>query len=181
MNTAMTYKFEKATLDQVDEIWTILSAAILRRKADGSNQWQDGYPNLSLVKSDIEHGFGYVVTSEGLVVAYCALIFNNEPAYADIEGTWLSNGDFLVLHRVAVAKDYLGKGLTKYILKSIEDVAIENQVFSIRADTNFDNAAMLALFEKNGYAYCGEVYFRGSPRKAFEKVLTNSRNNDVKD
>ena len=167
----MTYKFEKATMDQVDEIWKILSDAILRRKADGSNQWQDGYPNMNVVQSDIEHGLGYVVTSDGRVVAYCALIFNNEPAYADIEGAWLSEGEFLVLHRVAVAQDYLGKGLTKYILKSIEAVAMEHQVFSIRADTNFDNAAMLALFEKNGYAYCGEVYFRGSPRKAYEKVL----------
>lgn len=167
----MTYKFEKATMDQVDEIWKILSDAILRRKADGSNQWQDGYPNVNVVQSDIEHGLGYVVTSNERVVAYCALIFNNEPAYADIEGAWLSEGEFLVLHRVAVAQDYLGKGLTKYILKAIEAVAMEDQVFSIRADTNFDNAAMLALFEKNGYAYCGEVYFRGSPRKAYEKVL----------
>jgi GNAT superfamily N-acetyltransferase len=167
----MTYKFKKATMDQVDEIWKILNDAILRRKADGSNQWQDGYPNVNVVKSDIENGLGYVVTSDERVVAYCALIFNNEPAYADIEGAWLSEGEFLVLHRVAVAQDYLGKGLTKYILKSIEAVAMEHQVFSIRADTNFDNAAMLTLFEKNGYAYCGEVYFRGSPRKAFEKVL----------
>jgi len=167
----MTYKFEKATMDQVDEIWKILSDAILRRKADGSNQWQDGYPNMNVMKSDIEHGLGYVVTSDERVVAYCALIFNNEPAYADIEGAWLSDGEFLVLHRVAVAQDYLGKGLTKFILKAIETVAMEHQVFSIRADTNFDNAAMLTLFERNGYAYCGEVYFRGSPRKAFEKVL----------
>lgn len=175
----MTYRFEKATMDQIDEIWAILSDAILRRKADGSNQWQDGYPNLSVVKSDIENGFGHVVTGDGLVLAYCALIFNNEPAYADIEGQWLSDADFLVLHRVAVAKEHLGKGITKYILKSIEEIATGKQVFSIRADTNFDNAAMLALFEKNGYAYCGEVYFRGSPRKAFEKLLNGNRNKNL--
>lgn len=172
----MTYKFEKARMDQVDDIWAILSDAIARRRADGSNQWQDGYPNLSIVNSDVEHGYGHVVTCDGLVVAYCALIYNNEPAYADIEGAWRSDADFLVLHRVAVAKDYLGKGISKYILKSIEEVALATQVFSIRADTNFDNAAMLALFEKNGYAYCGEVYFRGSPRKAFEKVLPGALN-----
>ena len=42
---------------------------------------------------------------------------------------------------------------------------------SLRADTNFDNAPMLHLFEKLGYKYCGEVTFRGTPRKAFEKKL----------
>lgn len=168
----MTYKFEKATMGQADEIWQILSDAVMRRKADGSRQWQDGYPNPAVVKSDIEKGYGYVVADEGTVVAYCALIINDEPAYAAIEGQWLSNADFVVLHRVAVAKDQLGRGITRHILKFIEVFAMERGIFSIKADTNFDNAAMLALFEKTGYTYCGEVYFRGSPRKAFEKLLT---------
>jgi hypothetical protein len=30
---------------------------------------------------------------------------------------------------------------------------------------------MLRVLEKLGYVYCGEVYFRGSARKAFEKKL----------
>jgi hypothetical protein len=38
-------------------------------------------------------------------------------------------------------------------------------------DTNFDNLPMLNIFEKLGYTYCGEVYFRGSARRAYEKVL----------
>ncbi len=38
-------------------------------------------------------------------------------------------------------------------------------------DTNFDNTPMLRILEKLGYTYCGEVYFRGSARRAYEKVL----------
>ncbi|MFT4092143.1 MAG: hypothetical protein QM640_00795 [Niabella sp.] len=38
-------------------------------------------------------------------------------------------------------------------------------------DTNFDNAPMLHILNKLGYIYCGEVFFRGAARKAFEKVL----------
>jgi hypothetical protein len=48
---------------------------------------------------------------------------------------------------------------------------MENNIYSIKADSNFDNPAMINLFEKTGYKYCDEVYFRGSPKKAFEKVL----------
>jgi hypothetical protein len=33
---------------------------------------------------------------------------------------------------------------------------------------------MMAIFEKLGYAYCGEVHFRGSARKAYEKVFTKN-------
>lgn len=167
----MTYKFEKASIDQAEEIWAILSEAIVRRRSDGSNQWQDGYPNLEVVKSDIANGYGYVMRDEQGIAGYCAILINDEPAYGDIEGAWLSAGDFVVFHRVAVAKQYLGKGIARLMLGFIDEYALKNNIFSVRADTNFDNAAMLALFEKTGYQYCGEVYFRGSPRKAFEKLL----------
>ena len=159
-------------MNQAEEIWQILSAAIIRRKADGSNQWQDGYPNLEVVKSDLASGHGYVVMDGQTIAGYCAILINDEPAYAELEGQWLTNGDFLVFHRVAVAKAYLGQGIARLMLAFIDEFAKENKIFSVRADTNFDNAAMLALFEKTGYQYCGEVYFRGSARKAFEKVLT---------
>lgn len=158
-------------MDQAKAIWQILSDAIARRKADGSNQWQDGYPNLSVVKSDIENGYGFVITEDQTLVGYCAIMINDEPAYAEIEGKWLTDGDFIVYHRVAVSEQYLGKGIARVMLGFIDEFALSKRIFSVRADTNFDNAAMLALFEKTGYKYCGEVYFRGSARKAFEKVL----------
>ncbi|WP_333852558.1 GNAT family N-acetyltransferase [Epilithonimonas sp.] len=167
----MNLEFRKAISEDSSAIWDILQDAIIRRKNDGSRQWQDGYPNLETVKSDIEKGFGYVLLVDGIVAGYSALIFNDEPAYKDIEGEWLTNGDFLVVHRVAISDKFAGKGLSKNIFSFIEDVAKENNTFSIKVDTNFDNPAMLSILEKLGYQYCGEVHFRGSARKAFEKVL----------
>ncbi|MDN3583534.1 GNAT family N-acetyltransferase [Mucilaginibacter flavus] len=167
----MDYQFEKATINQLDQIWEILQAAINRRKQDGSDQWQDGYPNPAVIKSDIEQGHGYVILNDKDIIAYCAVIVNDEPAYADIKGQWLTNADFVVYHRVAVSEKYLGKGFSKVMLNFIDDYALQNNIYSVKADTNFDNAPMLALFQKMGYQYCGEVFFRGSPRKAFEKVL----------
>lgn len=167
----MYLEFRKAIAEDSSEIWDILQDAIIRRKNDGSRQWQDGYPNLETVKSDIEKGFGYVLLVDGIVAGYSALILNDEPAYNDIEGEWLTNGDFLVVHRVAISDKFAGKGLSKNIFTFIEDVAKENSTFSIKVDTNFDNLVMLAILENFGYQYCGEVHFRGSARKAFEKVL----------
>ena len=59
-------------------------------------------------------------------------------------------------------------------MEYIEDFALKNNIFSVKADTNYDNSAMLTIFEKTGYTFCGEVYFRGSPRKAYQKVLTKA-------
>lgn len=167
----MNYHFRKAEISDASQIWDILQQAILRRKKDGSNQWQDGYPNPEVVQNDIKKGEGYVLTDGKTIIGYCAVVVNNEPEYKKIEGKWLTDDDFVVFHRLAISEKYLGKGLAKMIIKFIEYFAIDNNIFSIRADTNYDNTAMLKIFENLGYTYCGEVNFRGSPRKAFEKVL----------
>jgi len=43
----------KALPSEAEIIWNILQQAIERRRKDGSRQWQDGYPNLEVVKMDI--------------------------------------------------------------------------------------------------------------------------------
>lgn len=170
-NQSMNYSFRQATLSDQSIIWSILQQAIIRRKNDGSKQWQDGYPNESVVEKDIERGIGYVLTINGEIAAYAAVILNDEPAYSKIVGTWLTSGDFYVVHRIAVSDKFSGQGLGKVIMQFIEEFALKNNVRSIKVDTNFDNPAMLKTFEKLGYVYCGEVTFRDSPRRAYEKVL----------
>ncbi|WP_207425820.1 GNAT family N-acetyltransferase [Pedobacter sp. SYSU D00535] len=167
----MEYAFRKAVMEELQPIWDIIRQAIIRRKEDGSNQWQDGYPNPEVIKKDIEAGAGFVLTEGDTVIGYCTVLVNDEPAYAEIEGTWLTNDDFVVIHRVAISESHVGKGLAKRILGFVEDYAVSNEIYSIKADTNFDNIAMMKTFEKLDYVYCGEVYFRGSPRRAYEKVL----------
>lgn len=170
----MQTQFRKATTQEIPQIWEILQKAIQRRKKDGSNQWQDGYPNPESIQNDLEKHIGFVLTDGENLVGYCAVLMNDEPEYAKIEGNWLTDGDFVVYHRVAIAKEYLGKGFAKKMIESIHQYAKENSIYSVRADTNFDNHAMLKIFNDLGYSYCGEVYFRGSARKAFEKVLLNA-------
>lgn len=167
----MTYHFRKATTSEIPQIWIILQQAIARRKKDGSNQWQDGYPNPEVIKNDIDKNAGFVLTEGDTIIGYTALLINDEPAYEKIEGKWLTNGDFIVFHRVAISETHLGKGLAKKLLGFIEEFAISNNISSLKADTNFDNFAMMTIFEKMGYSYCGEVHFRGSARKAHEKVI----------
>mgnify|MGYP003401104417 FL=1 len=164
--------FRKAQQEDSNKIWTILQQAIERRKLDGSTQWQDGYPNPDTIDNDISKNIGYVLVDKVHgVIAYAAILKNDEPAYADIEGQWLTNEDFLVVHRVAVSDEVVGRGIAQEIFRKIEDLALSMSVFSIKVDTNFDNLAMLRILDKLEYTYCGEVFFRGASRKAFEKVL----------
>lgn len=167
----MANSFRKAQFHEVSRIWEIVRQAIQRRKADGSKQWQDGYPNEEIIQNDVANGAGFVLLEDDTIVGYCAILINDEPAYAGIQGSWLTNGDFVVFHRLAIADTHIGRGLAKKMFQYIEEFAIANNIGSVKADTNFDNPAMLNTFDKMGYTYCGEVFFRGSARRAYEKVV----------
>lgn len=165
-------KLRKAREDELDIIWNIIDQAKERRRLEGSNQWQDGYPKPESIREDYENDHAYVVVDEeDKILSYAAVIFDEEPAYTAIEGKWLTDGDYMVVHRVASSPEALGKGTVQFLFLELEKVAVENNVFSIKVDTNFDNGPMLHIVEKLGYTYCGEVYFRESPRRAYEKVL----------
>lgn len=170
----MQYSFRQANLEDLASSWKILEDAIRRRKDDGSDQWQDGYPNPSVIKEDIEKEIAYVLTYSKDVVGYCTISIDDEPAYANLEGKWLSEGSFVVCHRLAISESFLGQGLAQKMLGFVEENALSNQIYSVKADTNFDNFGMLKIFDKLGYKYCGEVFLRGAKRKAFEKVLNKS-------
>ncbi len=161
----------KANFSEAPVIWEILQQAIEQRRRDGSEQWQQGYPNLQTVYEDITSGYGYVMTDNQVIIAYAAIIFAAEPAYNDINGQWLTNGDYVVVHRVATLNAVKGKGVATTLFQLLEDLSLEHKVYSIKIDTNFDNIPMLKILQKLGYTYCGEIIFGGAPRKAYEKVL----------
>jgi len=160
-----------AKIEDAELIWEILQQAIAQRKKDGSDQWQNGYPNQQTVKDDIQNSNGYVLVSDNKVIAYAAIIFGIEQSYIDIKGKWLSNEDCVVVHRVATEASYKGKGIATQLFKLIEAFCIQKNIFSIKVDTNFDNLPMLRILEKLNYSFCGDIFFSGASRLAFEKVL----------
>ena len=48
-----TISLRQATIADLPNIWDIIQQAILKRKNEGSEQWQDGYPNLEIIQEDI--------------------------------------------------------------------------------------------------------------------------------
>ena len=162
---------DKATLNDLNAIWEIIQQAIEQRRQDGSQQWQNGYPNKQTITGDITNGYGYVMTDNKVIIAYAAVIFGIDPAYKEIKGQWLTLGDYAAVHRVATSNAVKGQGVATKLFKLIETLAVAQNVFSIKVDTNFDNIPMLKILDRLNYSYCGEIFFNDAARKAFEKVL----------
>lgn len=171
MEEKVSYVFRKAEEADLPAIGAILRGAVARMLAEGKRQWDENYPNERHAADDIANGVGYVMESDGEVVGYAAVVTSGEPAYTSIQGRWLTDGDYVVVHRMAVSRDVKGKGIGKTMMTAVENLAGSLGIGSFRIDTNFDNTAMLALLSKLGFSYCGEIQYEHGSRKAFEKIL----------
>lgn len=162
--------FRQATLRDVTEIADLLSRAVKAMEQDGNMQWSATYPVAEDVIADVLNGNAYVL-EEGKIVAYGALILTGEPAYDALEGEWLCDGKYIVVHRLAVDSAMNGRGLGGRFLKLCEKLAVEKGCVSFRIDTKDTNRRMLRLLEKSGFEYCGLVHYDERIRRAYEKLI----------
>ena len=94
--------------------------------------------------------------------------------YDEIEGKWLTKGNYIAVHRVAVSEKYRGSGAAKFVLNyAAEELARTRGRTSIRIDTHEMNKPMRSLLASQGFTECGTVYISRdySQRIAYEKIL----------
>ncbi len=167
----MKMEFRKATEKDCARAWEIIQHAKALMASEGRKQWTEAYPAIGNIESDIANGDAYVLCIDDVPMGYGAVIFTGEPAYEQIGEGWLSNGDYVVVHRLAVADEARGKGLAQRYFNEVSSLALSKGIRSFKVDTNFDNKAMLHILEKSGFTYCGEIVYPQGCRLAFEKLL----------
>ena len=166
-------EFRQANISDLDQIVEIIELSKKYLKETKVDQWQDGYPAKEDLRRDIESGSSYVLTNKDEIVATTVISLDGESTYNSIfNGEWITNEEYIVMHRVAVHEKYKGKGIFKELIKEAESLALNKGIFSIKIDTHRDNISMQRAVVKNDFKRCGIIYLGdGSERIAFEKVL----------
>lgn len=166
-------EFRQAKISDLDQIVEIIELSKKYLKETKVDQWQDGYPAKEDLRRDIESGNSYVLTNKDEIVATTVISLDGESTYNSIfNGEWITNEDYIVMHRVAVHDKYKGKGIFKELIKEAEILALNKGISSIKIDTHRDNISMQRAVVKNDFQKCGIIYLEdGSERIAFEKVL----------
>lgn len=162
---------EKRDIDRIMQIIADARESIGRL---GIDQWQYGYPTRESVKEDISLERSFVALDDnGDICGTFALMLNGEPTYKKIYcGAWISDGEYVALHKIAVDSAHRGKGTAKEIVDYIVDFARENGYSSVRVDTHTGNIPMRRMLEKNGFEYCGTIHLLdGQPRVAYERTV----------
>ncbi|GHV55733.1 N-acetyltransferase [Bacteroidia bacterium] len=161
-------QLRKARTEDVERIWQIILQAKEQMRLRNSRQWQDGYPAVENITGDIANGYGHVLSLNNEIIAYAAVIYTGEPAYNHIQGKWLSDQPYVVVHRLAVADEMKRQGIATLFMQKIVELSRQKGVYSFRVDTNFDNLYMQKIFAKLGFIYCGEVIYDKNRRMAYE-------------
>lgn len=161
---------EKKDIDRIMQIIADARESIGRL---GIDQWQYGYPTRDIVKEDIMLERSFVVIENDEICATFALMLHGEPTYKKIYcGAWISDGEYLALHRIAIESSYKGKGIAEQIVKFICNFADERGYSSVRVDTHQGNIPMRKMLEKNGFEYCGTIHLLdGQERVAYERTV----------
>lgn len=169
--------FRPADEGDMGDILRIVEDARRSLKRYRVDQWQGVYPAAENFLPDMERGECFVILHGEETAAFFTLSLREEECYAYItDGKWTEDMEYCVLHRAAVSAKYRGTGISRFLLKCVEQQAQSFGRRCIRTDTHKKNKPMQTLLRDSGYRYRGNVQVSSEPghdpaRQAFEKIL----------
>ena len=155
---------QKANISQLPRIMEIYGQARTFMAQTGNpDQWGTAYPPEEMIRQDIENGKSYVEIENDSIRAVFYFAVEEDPTYGYIEGEWLNDRPYGVIHRIAVGEN--GKGVAAECICFAYE-----RCGNLRIDTHEKNIPMQRCLAKNGFARCGIIYLEdGDPRIAYQK------------
>ena len=164
MPKVMTMTIRNATQADLPVIESIYADARAYMRAHGNlSQWSGGYPSRDLLLDDLSKNQLYVVEDEAIIGVF-VYFFGNDPTYDVIEGAWLNDAPYGVIHRIAVGAHR--KGVASFVFEHCLRLSR-----NLKIDTHADNIPMQKSLLKNGFIHTGIIHLAdGAPREAFQKT-----------
>lgn len=164
----------KTTVQDIDSVLSLYeeTRSFMKENGNGS-QWQDGYPSKETLKEDIQANGAFVCTENEQIVGTFAYYYGDkiEPSYNQINGAWLDDKPYGVIHRISTKRGTHGVG------RFCMDWAFA-QCGRMRIDTHKENIPMQNLIKKCGFVYCGIITLLTGDKS--ERIAFMKANQEVK-
>ena len=162
--------YRLGTIQDLNDICTLIEDAIIEMEKHGICQWDHIYPVRSDFYEDIKNNDLYVVLDEDKLVAFYVISKECDEQYGN--GCWKYEGDSAyILHRFCVDPKVQNKGIGKAVLEHIEDQIKDMGYQSIRLDVFTKNPYTQRLYCHNGYEIRGYADWRKGRFELMEKRL----------
>ena len=166
------YLLTQATLSHRDWILRQIDGCRKQMAAHGSGQWQGKEPSLATIEEDILFQRYYVFFEDNQPCGGSALM-TYEPGYDHLlEGQWLNQDPYRVIHRLFIAPSFQGRHLSKILLEKLEQQVQHQHIRNIRIDTHALNQPMCGLLNRQHYQFVGKAWLaQAGERLVYHKVL----------
>lgn len=166
----ITLQYRKATLDDLEEIYSLITLAIDDMIKKEIPQWDDIYPTQDDFRNDIVHNHLYVGLADGKIAVVYALNQECDKEYEN--GCWkYPNQPYYVVHRLCVHPNFQHRGIAKHTLLHIEAELLQKDVHAIRLDAFSNNPFSLKLYDSLQYSRVGYADWRKGRFYLMEKYF----------
>lgn len=172
-------KIRNAELCDLPYLLEMLENAKASLRALGIDQWQNGYPNETTLREDIQNKIcRVVIDDENNILASAAVYLGDEPTYHEIyNGAWQTeNKIYGIVHRIMAANHAKKRGAASFLMTYCAKLSLEAGVTSMRYASRQHHHAAHARKERLHSLRHHSPYGRRRPlclRKSFE--ITHNR------
>ena len=162
--------YSKANTNQINEVFSVFSAAIINMEKQEIHQWDEIYPDKEIIAEDIARNQMYIGKIDNKIAVCFVLSEEFDEEYKNGKWQW-PDARFCVIHRLCVSPDFQNRGIAAETLKYIENLCKSQGYDSIRLDCFTENPYSRKLYEKAGYSVVGYADWRKGRFELREKRL----------
>jgi ribosomal protein S18 acetylase RimI-like enzyme len=115
--------------------------------------WDFDYPNKETAESDVANQCLYILKKENKIIAAASV-----GKFGELNDLQWSPQNPCELARIGVMPTLQKQGIGSVLLQNIMNIVKKKGYDGMIFLVSKGNAAVLALYEKNGFKKCGEVY-----------------------
>jgi GNAT superfamily N-acetyltransferase len=145
------WRFEPAGLYDLPAICALLREAVEWMDGSGQSLWTMDEVAEDVVRPRLEAGQLRVVREAERVIASCRVQTSDPDFWPEVDA---ETSRFL--HRLVVARDHAGQGLTRFMIDAAADEARAAGCSHLRLDTATDRTALRRLYESLGFVLVDE-------------------------
>ncbi|OPJ57911.1 GNAT family N-acetyltransferase [Clostridium oryzae] len=128
----------------------LIDVVIWMKKNKLQNQWNEDNIKWNFLSKDYQINDFYIDYQNG-VPAGCIAITDLDQKY------WpkIPHGKSLYIHKLAVKREFAGKGISKELINFAKNLSLKNGINSLRLDCNLQRNKLRRLYENEDFIYAG--------------------------